>query len=50
MRGWGITLIRKASIPNRGLGIQSTHNLTERGEKGWCDEKRKNTLAKSAET
>jgi hypothetical protein len=50
MRGWGITLIRKASRPDRGLGIRATHDLAERGEKGRCGGQRKNTPAKSAET
>jgi hypothetical protein len=50
MRGWGIALIRKASITDRGLGIRATHNLAERGEKGRCGGWMKNTLAKSEET
>jgi hypothetical protein len=36
MRGWGIELIHKASIPNCGLGIQATCYLDERGENGRC--------------
>jgi hypothetical protein len=50
MRGWGITPIRKFSRPDRGLGIRATCDLAERGEKGRCGGKRKNTPAKSTET
>ena len=50
MRGWGITLICKATRPDCGLGIRATHDFAERGEKGRCGGQRKNTPAKSAET
>jgi hypothetical protein len=36
MRGWGRAPVRKASRPDRGLGIRSTCNISERGKKGSC--------------
>jgi hypothetical protein len=36
MRGWGKVSICKASIPDHELGIRSTYNLFERGNKVRC--------------